>query len=179
MCLMKTDYDNSILKGRQNEKRYLAIAISILVICFLVLIIFLKQTRFHIRSGTFLNTEIDEKYETAVDSYYGYEILIEGPINPKINSIKIIKRDGTTVNDPDRLLLFLTKGKKERIGSMGTGEVNKRLDEFILPKDFLPYKKEMNLVIRFNSGLGLRQIGGLKTNYSFFRNKSRKISSFK
>ena len=53
--------------------------------------------------GPSLESESSIEYVNTNDYYQGYLIVIEGPINPKVNSIEIIKTGGTTVSELNRL----------------------------------------------------------------------------
>lgn len=143
-------------------KKVSLIFILILIISFSLLIISLKGTKFELTSWITLEDEEIIEFLNSRDYYQACLIEVKGLVIPKINSIKIIKTDGSFATNPGRLFIDPTNN----IGTESVEEIRKISDTLISAEEFKANKRKINLLIKNDSSLYLHEIEALRIDYS-------------
>ncbi len=113
-------------------KKVSLIFILILIISFSLLIISLKGTKFDLIGWISLEDEGIIEFLNSKDYYQACLIEVKGLVIPKINSIKIVKTDGSFVTNPGRLFIDPTNS----IGTESVEEIRKISDILISAEEF-------------------------------------------
>jgi len=128
-----------------------------------LLIVSLYHTDFNIIGGILLDENLFERLDKE-EFYQGLFIETKGFINPKINNITIIKKNGENFVDSKRLFIDIDN----HTGSTSIEEFKENRDNYTLAENFIPANKEFNLIIKNDSYLRLYEIGELRIYYSLF-----------